>query len=483
MSPARSPAAPITPNKPSADDGLPLPRRRIAFAAIALGIIMSTLDGSIANTALPTIARELHASPSESIWVVNGFQLAVTASLLTCASLGDLVGGARVYRFGTVLFILGSLACALSRTLPVLIASRAVQGLGAAAIMAISPALVREIFPRKQLGRAVGWNALVVGAGTASGPTIGGLLLAVLAWPWLFAINVPLGIANVLLNRALPEDERGDLRRLDLPSAALSAIGLASTIWGLDGFSRAEPGWTIAARIIIGVGALVAFVLRQRGLARPMIALDLFRIPRFAFAGATSVATFAAQGIAYVSLPFFFQVGLGQTPLESGLLLTAWPIGIVFSAPLAGRLSDRIFPGALATGGLAVLTIGLALYASLGEHPSTLAIVSHGLLCGIGYGFFQSPNNRELLGSAPREKSASAGGFLATFRLSGQTFGAALLAIVFGAYGASLESGAAHDAIVRATPPALWIACAFAGIATVASALRLRYHADSRRLA
>ena len=458
-----------------------MPRRRIAFVAIALGILMSSLDGSIANTALPTIARELHASPASSIWVVNGFQLAVTASLLTFASLGDLLGGARVYRAGTLLFIAGSLACALSRSLPLLIASRALQGVGAAAIMAISPALVREIFPRAQLGRAVGLNALVVGAGSASGPTIGGVLLAFLAWPWLFAINVPIGLANVLLNSALPQSARGDARALDLPSAALSAIGFASTIWGLDGFARGEPAWSIALRLCVGVAGLAAFVRRQRTLVRPMIALDLFRIRRFAFAGATSVATFAAQGLAYVSLPFFFQISLGRTPLESGLLLTSWPLGIVLAAPLAGRLSDRVSPGALATGGLAVLTLGLALYASLGSHPSTIEIVAHGFLCGIGYGFFQSPNNRELLGSAPREKSASAGGLLATFRLSGQTFGAALVAIVFGAYGASLESGAARDAIARAAPTALWLACAFAATAMIASALRLRQSAAAHR--
>jgi DHA2 family multidrug resistance protein-like MFS transporter len=439
---------------------------------------MSTLDSSIANTALPTIARDLHATPAESIWVVNGFGLAVTASLLAFASLGDLLGGARVYRAGTLIFIAGSLACALSRTLPVLIASRALQGVGAAAIMAISPALVREIFPRAQLGRAVGLNALVVGAGAASGPTIGGVLLAVLSWPWLFAINVPLGLANVLLNSVLPQDERrGNLRELDLPSVALSAIGFASTIWGLDGFARGEPIWSIVLRLVVGVGAIVAFVRRQRTLVRPMIALDLFRIPRFAFAGATSVATFAAQGLAYVSLPFFFQESLGRTPLESGLLLTSWPLGVVVAAPLAGRLSDRISPGILVTGGLAVLTVGLGLYASLGPHPSTMEIVMHGLVCGLGYGFFQSPNNRELLDSAPREKSASAGGLLATFRLSGQTFGAALVAIVFGAYGASAGGGAARAAIVHAAPATLWVACAFAATATVASAMRLRHSA------
>jgi DHA2 family multidrug resistance protein-like MFS transporter len=216
------------------------------------------------------------------------------------------------------------------------------------------------------------------------------------------------------------------------------------------------------------------FVARQRTLERPMIALDLFRIPRFAFAGATSVATFTAQGLAYVSLPFYFQESLGYTPLASALLLTSWPLGIVFAAPVAGRLSDRLSPGALATAGLAVLTIGLAMYASLGTHPSMVRIVLHGLVCGVGYGFFQSPNNRELIGSAPREKNASAGGLLAAFRLSGQTFGAALVAIVFGAYGATLAGHAAHDALARATPAALWLACSFGGVATIASALRLR---------
>jgi MFS transporter, DHA2 family, multidrug resistance protein len=435
---------------------------------------MATLDSSIANVALPTIARDLHASPAESIWVVNGFQLAVTASLLACASLGDLLGGARVYRIGTIVFIAGSLACALSRSLPLLIAARALQGVGAAAIMAISPALVREIFPRAYLGRAVGLNALVVGAGSAAGPTLGGLLLAFFSWPWLFAINVPLGIANVLLNSALPQDDRGDVRLLDLPSVATSALGFALTIWGLDGFARAEPPWSIAVRLAVGIAAMAYFVARQRTLERPMIALDLFHIPRFAFAGATSVASFTAQGLAYVSLPFYFQESLGFTPLASGLLLTSWPLGIVIAAPLAGRLSDRVSPGALATGGLAVLTIGLALYASLGAHPSTVEIVTHGFICGIGYGFFQSPNNRELIGSAPREKSASAGGLLAAFRLSGQTVGAALVAIVFGAYGATFGGNAAHDALVRATPAALWLACTFGGVATIASALRLR---------
>ena len=435
---------------------------------------MSVLDGTIANTALPTIARDLGAAPAESIWVVNGFQLAVTASLLALAALGQLRGPSRVYRAGVIVFIAGSLACALARTLPLLIAARVFQGLGASAIMAISPAILRDIFPRAQLGRALGLNAFVVATSSAAGPALGGLILAVLPWPWLFAINVPLGVINVAMNRALPRNERNS-GWLDIPSVVTSALGFSLTIWGLDGFARAEPWWTIALRLVVGIAAGMWFVRRQFTLAQPMIALDLFRIPAFSFAGATSFATFTAQGLAYIALPFVFQVALGRTPLESGLLLTSWPLATALVAPLAGYLADRVAAGILATCGLAVLTIGLALYATMPAHPSALDIVLRGIVCGLGFGFFQSPNNRELIGSTPREKSPSAAGLLAAIRVSGQTVGTALVAIVFGVFGASAAGGAApHEAVARAAPTVLWLACACAAVATVASGLRLR---------
>jgi DHA2 family multidrug resistance protein-like MFS transporter len=210
-------------------------------------------------------------------------------------------------------------------------------------------------------------------------------------------------------------------------------------------------------------------------LPRPFIALDLFRIPSFATAGAASLATFTAQGLAYVALPFFFQVALGRTPLQSGLLLSSWPLATALVAPLAGRLSDRYPAGILATIGLAILTAGLALYATLPSHPSTAAIVTHGIICGAGFGFFQSPNNREIIGTAPRDKATSASGILAAVRVTGQTLGAALLAIVFGVFGAHAipGEGAARDAVLSAFPTALTLAACFAGLATAASAARL----------
>ncbi|MDQ6926833.1 MAG: MFS transporter [Candidatus Eremiobacteraeota bacterium] len=342
------------------------------------------------------------------------------------------------------------------------------------AIIAITPAILREIFPRAQLGRALGIQALVVATSAAAGPTLGGFILAVLPWPWLFAINVPLGVVNVALNSALPKDPR---KRgwLDMPSVVTSALGFALTVWGLDGFARHEPAWTVAVRVIVGVAAGAVFVRRQFTLAQPMIALDLFRSPAFSMATATGFAAFAAQGLAFVSLPFFFQEALGKTPLESGLLLTSWPLAIAIVAPLAGRLSDRYPVGILATAGLAALAVGLALYATLPPSPTALDITLRGIVCGLGFGFFQSPNNRELIGSAPREKSTSAAGLLAAMRVSGQTVGAALVAIVFGAFGASIAASTApHDVVAHAAPAVLWLACGCAAAATLASALRLR---------
>jgi DHA2 family multidrug resistance protein-like MFS transporter len=434
---------------------------------------MAVLDGLIANTALPTIARELHASLASSIWVVNGFQLAVTASLLPLAALGSERGLSRVYRAGVLIFVAGSLLCAVSRTLPLLIAARVFQGLGASAIMAISPAILREIFPHAQLGRALGLNALVVGTSAAAGPTIGGLVLAVAPWPWLFAINVPFGLLNIALNRALPED-RPLGRRLDRLSVVTSALGLSLLIWGLDGFARSEPLWTIALRLVAGTASTIFFVHRQFVLPQPMIALDLFRIPTFSMAAATSFATFSAQGLAYVALPFYFQEALGRTPLQSGLLLSSWPLAVAVVAPFAGRLSDRYPVGILATAGLAVMSCGLGLYASLPAHPTVAEIVTHGAICGLGFGFFQSPNNRVLIGSVPRAKSGSASGLLAVLRVGGQTFGTALVALAFGTLGASLAGGANHEIVARAVPIVLWAACAFGTAATLASALRLR---------
>lgn len=411
------------------------------MVVVAVGTVMAVLDGSIANTALPTIARELHTTAAQSIWVVNGFQLAVTMTLLTYASLGDSRGVSFVYRLGIIVFTVGSLACALSRSLPLLIASRVLQGVGAAALMAVGPALYRQIFPSRELGKALGISAVIVATSAAAGPTIGGSLLAIAPWPWLFAVNVPLGIFDALYSVRMLPNAGGTGKSLDLPSAVMSALGFGSLIFGIDGFARRESLPIITGEIGFGLLCGIMFVRRQLRLRSPMLAVDLFAKPTFALASVTSALTYIAQGLTYVSLPFFFQAVLGRTPFESGLLLTAWPLSVAFAAPIAGRLSDRYPAGILATIGLTIMAAGLALYAALPQQPTVAEIVLRSLICGIGFGFFQAPNNRELIGSAPRHKTGSAAGVLASMRLTGQTTGAALVAIVFGTVGAAVAVG------------------------------------------
>lgn len=454
---------------------MPGPKRGLAVVVVAVGTVMAVLDGSIANTALPTIARELHATAAQSIWVVNGFQLAVTMTILLYASLGDSRGTSFVYRLGIVGFTLGSLLCALSRTLPLLVAARVFQGVGAAALMSIGPALYRQIFPPSQLGKALGISAVIVATSAAAGPTIGGSLLAIAPWPWLFAVNVPLGVFDAIYSLKMLPNEPGSGKSIDIPSVVLSALGFGALIYGIDGFARHDPLPFIVLEAGLGIGCGIAFVRRQLRLPAPMLAVDLFAKPAFALASVTSTLTYTAQGLAFVSLPFFFQAVLGKTAFESGLLLTSWPLAVALAAPFAGRLSDRYPAAILSTIGLCVMATGLALYAALPAQPGAFAIVVHGAICGIGFGFFQSPNNRELIGSAPRAKMGSASGVLASVRLTGQTLGAALVAIVFGTLGTALAgAGAASENIVRiATPVTLWLACGCATLATLASGLRL----------
>ena len=219
------------------DDGLPLPQRHRAMLAIALGMTLSVLDGAIANVALPTIARDVHASDASSIWVVNAYQLIITMSLLPLAAVGDTFGHRRVYRTGLVVFTVMSLACALSDSLVSLTLSRIFQGFGAAGLMSVSSALVRFTYPRRMLGRGIGINAMVIATSSAIGPSVASAILSVASWQWLFAVNIPIGIAALVAARALPQPGRSQ-QRFDWQSAVLNALTFGLFIVGIDGIGH-----------------------------------------------------------------------------------------------------------------------------------------------------------------------------------------------------------------------------------------------------
>ena len=427
---------------------------------------MAVLDGSIANVALPTIARELSATPAESIWVVNGFQIAVTATLFGFASLGELAGFTSIYRIGVAVFTLGSLSCALSHTLPLLVLSRVLQGLGASAIMAIQPSMLRRIYPPQLLGRGTGWTALTVATSAAAGPTLGGAILAVAPWPWLFLINVPVGIVLLVMSaKTIPHyPATGSLREYDLAGAFWCGLALSAFTLGVESVAHGGAGWLVAYCFLQSLAAILLFVRRERRATRPLIPLEIFKRRSFTLSSATSVCSYTAQGLAIVSLPYFFQDVLGRTPFEAGLILTPWPLAVAVVAPFAGRLADRKPVWILATSGLGAMALGAALLALLPPNPGIADIVWREAIAGLGFGFFQSPNNRELLSSVPHERSGAAGGMLATARLFGQSVGAALVAVTFGLIGL----------VAHATPVTLWLAAAIAAGGAAVSIQRSR---------
>lgn len=443
-------------------DGIPAPARTAAVVAVSAAVGMATLDTAIVNTALPTIADTIGASAASSIWVVNAYQLAVVAALLPLAALGDIIGHRRIFIGGLIVFTITSLGCGLAWSLPTLVAARAAQGLGAAGIMAVNVALIRHVYPKNILGRGLGYNALVVALAFTIGPTAASAILSVATWHWLFLVNVPTGlIALVLAWRAIPVTGKA-ARRFDPIASLLCAACFSLVIMGFGAVAHQES-WTVVA--LQWAGALIcgiALLRWEAGRPVPLLAFDLFRRPVFALSAATSICSFATQGLAFVALPFLLQSVLGYTQVHTGFLITPWPVVVAVMAPIAGRLSDRYPVGLLASGGLVLLSLGMAAMALLPNNPTTIDITWRMVLCGIGFGFFQSPNLRAMMSSAPPDRSGGASGIVATSRLLGQTIGAATVALCL------TLSGSAGPIL------ALWIGCLFAGIGSVASVLRLR---------
>jgi DHA2 family multidrug resistance protein-like MFS transporter len=451
----------ISADGPAAIDGLPAERRGWAAAAIFTAVAMASLDTAIANIALPAIATDLHVGPADVIWVVNVYQIALVATLLPLAALGEIVGHRRIYIGGLLLFTLASLACAEAWSLPSLLIARVLQGLGASGIMSVNTALVRCVFPGRLQGRGFGYNAMVVATAFTLGPTIASLILAVGPWGWLFGVNIPFGLVAILIGvKTLPRTPKA-AHAFDFPGALLAAGCLGLFILGIGSAAHhAPPGLVL---IELAAAVLLGWVLirRQADHPAPMLPIDLFRRPLFALSTATSICSFAVQGLAFVSLPFYFEDILGRSQVETGFFMTPWPLVVAIMAPIAGRLSDRYPVGTLGGLGLALLGLGMALLAMLPPNPGVIDIVWRMAICGFGFGFFQAPNIKALMSSAPAGRGGSASGIVATARLTGQTTGAALAALCFGI--ADREGATV----------ALVLGAAFAAVGCVMSCLRL----------
>lgn len=448
------------------DEGLPGFERGLAMAAVMTMAAMAVFDGSMINIALPQIARSLNAPEGATIWVANGYLLSAAMTLAIFAALSSRLGFRTVFTFGLSIFTLASVGCALSSSLDMLIFMRVLQGIGGAATLSIGPAILRSVFPNRLLGRVLGLNALLIGTSTAIAPILGGAILSVMSWKWLFAINIPLGIISLLLAlRVVPNNPALKREPFDYAGALLSAIALGALIMAADAFTHPGNGDLKVAMAYTATAILtgLAFIKVQRRATKPLLPLNIFASSRFSLAALTSLASFVSQGITFIALPFLFQSVYGYSALISALLFTPWPIGIILAAPHAGRLADRYSAAIISTVGLCIFALGLALLAMLPEHAQAWDICLRSFVCGIGFGCFQSPNNREMLANASRENSGYASGVLAIMRTFGQCLGAAFVGVMMSIYA---QSSAVHFS--------LWMAVIATVLAIILSVSRLR---------
>ena len=309
-----------TPADTEGDTGLPGPRRTSAIACLLAALVLVVLDAAIANVALPAIAGSLQVTPAESVRVVTAYQMALVMALLPCAALGESRGYRSVYTAGVALFVGASALCALAPSLSFLVAARFIQGLGGAAIMSLGVALMRFVVPQQQLGTAIGWNALAVALASAAGPTVGALILSVASWPWLFAVNLPLGALVLLATRVIPHVP-GSARKLDFASVVLNAAAFGALVVGAE----LMPEHSTPATCLLAAGALSAVALVRRELpeAAPMIPLDLLREGAFRISVIASLLLRRAErsdGVAAVLLAARARSGrAANRPLDHAL--------------------------------------------------------------------------------------------------------------------------------------------------------------------
>lgn len=427
----------------------------------ALGsAVLITLDTSMTSTAIPSIAESLGTSPATTIWIVNLYFLANVACLLPLGALGDILGQRRICLAGLGGVCVGALLCGLAPSLAVLMAGRALVGIGAAAIATTTPALVRVLYRPEQLNRGLGTYAMVVGVALAVGPTVASMVLALADWHALYLAMAPVAVAMAVLAWWHLPETAPKVRPFDRVSASLCAGMFAALQFAIAGAAQIGPA-SAAAAAVLALALGIVLARREVAQAVPILAFDLFRMPLFALSSATSACAFSIQGLVFVVLPLLLRLNLGYGAADVGLLILPWPLTLAVMTFVAAPLAQTVSPGLLGGAGLLMVAAGLGSLALTADTASAAWIAGHLVWCGVGFGLFQSPNMVALMRSAPPERSGGAGGVLAASRLLGQSIGAASVAFCLSHWPATGSVGA------------LWLGAAYGVIGAAVSLLRL----------
>ena len=418
-----------------------MPRRFWAVLTLMVSLAISALDVTMANVALPAIAADLGIEPRKVVWVMIAYNVTMLVTLLPLSALAERIGFRRMFVIGTSLFMFWAVAVALSNSFTMLMVARTIQAVGTSMLMCMFGGLVRSIYPAAQLGFGISLNSLVVSVMAVLGPTLGAFIIEWLSWQWMFFLYLPACFATYFGVRFLP-DVPPVSRPFDWLACGLSAVSLGLFVIGLD-LLLSVTTWALAA-LLTAVVAGVWLYRRSREQDAPVVPLDLLRVKPVAYAVGASAAVFAGQTAAFVAFPFYLINVLAYGYAEIGILLGGWAIGSAVMAPASGYLSDR-YPVAILCGiGAAFSAGGLVWLMLLPQGASFVSAWLPMLVGGLGFGFFQSPNNRAMLAGAPHHRSGAAGGLQATTRVFGQSVGTALAAMAFqigGEYGASVAIG------------------------------------------
>lgn len=402
--------------------------RMLILLNIVLMTFMATLDGSIVNVALPEMAKNLSVTTQTIAWVVTSYLIMISTSILIFGKLGDIHGKTKIFKVGIVTFTIGSLLCGIPYSFPFLIIARVIQGIGASAFMANSQGIITQVFPRNERGKALGISGTFVALGSLVGPPLGGFIVTILNWNYVFLINVPIGIFVFIMGmRILPHKDMKTAERFDISGSILVVVTILSLFGSLMaaetlGFSNP----IILAGFAIAIVSLVIFLIVEKKKSAPLLHLSIFQNKLFSLSIFCAFVSFISIYSPIIIQPFYLQIVMHQSPAVTGLILTSFPLIMAVVAPISGHLSDKIGSEFLTLMGLILTSLGLFLLSTLTQSSKISTLILYVAIMSVGNGLFQSPNNSLVMSTVSPDKLGIAGSVNALVRNLGMVSGISL---------------------------------------------------------